>query len=250
MDTMSEKKRRKIESERRVFSTEWTNKYLFIVSKDKILCFVCRETVTVPKEYSLRWHFETKHPILAKLDPNEKKIKAASFVKSLGGEQQFFKKLSTENETATRISFQISREIAAAGKCFTESEFVMKCMLIAVSKLCPERRGKFENASLSRMTVQRRIADISSNLSDQLKQRVSEFCFNSVAMDESTDLKDTAQLLIFIRCVDRNFEITEELAGMLSMTGRTTGKDISSEVIKCVNDKLGFDFTKFGGHLY
>jgi hypothetical protein len=36
MDTMSEKKRRKIESERRVLSTEWTNKYLFIVSKDKI----------------------------------------------------------------------------------------------------------------------------------------------------------------------------------------------------------------------
>jgi hypothetical protein len=27
------------------------------------------------------------------------------------------------------------------------------------------------------------------------------------------------------------------------MTGRTTGKEISSEVIKCVNDNLGFDFT-------
>jgi galactitol-specific phosphotransferase system IIB component len=119
----------------------------------------------------------------------------------------------------------------------------MKYMLIAVSKLCPERRGKFENVSLSRMSVQRRIADISSNLSDQLKQRVSEFCFYSLAMDESTDLKDTAQRIIFIRCVDKNFEITEELAGMLFMTGRRTGKDVSSEVIKCVNDKLGFDFT-------
>jgi hypothetical protein len=37
--------------------------------------------------------------------------------------------------------------------------------------------------------------------------------------------------------------MTEELAGMLSMTGGTTGKEISSEVIKCVNDNLGFDFT-------
>jgi hypothetical protein len=27
------------------------------------------------------------------------------------------------------------------------------------------------------------------------------------------------------------------------MTGRTTGKEISSEVTKCVNDNLGFDFT-------
>jgi hypothetical protein len=27
------------------------------------------------------------------------------------------------------------------------------------------------------------------------------------------------------------------------MTGRTTGKEISSEMIKCVNDNQGFDFT-------
>ncbi|KAH1164856.1 hypothetical protein KIL84_023527 [Mauremys mutica] len=93
------------------------------------------------------------------------------------------------------------------------------------------------------MTVQRRIADISTNLSNQLKQRVSEFCFYSLAMDESTNLKDTAQLLIFIRGIDNNFEITEELVGMCSMTGRTTRKEISSEVIKSMNDKSGLDFT-------
>ncbi|KAG6926376.1 GTF2I repeat domain containing 2 [Chelydra serpentina] len=137
----------------------------------------------------------------------------------------------------------MSKEIAAAGKCFTEGEFLNKCMLIAVSELCPEKREIFEKVSLSRMTVQRRTADISTNLSDQFKQIVSEFCFYSLAMDESTDLKDTAQLLIFIRGIDKNFEITEELAGMCSMTGRTTGKEISSEVIKCMNDKLGLDFT-------
>uniref|UniRef100_A0A674JUH9 SPIN-DOC-like zinc-finger domain-containing protein n=1 Tax=Terrapene triunguis TaxID=2587831 RepID=A0A674JUH9_9SAUR len=243
MATMSEKKKRKIESEHRVFNTEWTNKYLCTVSKDKILCLVCRETLAVPKEYNLRRHFETKHANLAKLNSNEKIIKAASLVKNLSGEQQIFKKVSTENDTVTKVSFQISKEIAAAGKCFTEGEFLKKCMLIAVSELCPEKRGIFENVSLSRMTVQRRIADISTNLSDQLKQRVSEFCFYSLAMDESTDLKDTAQLLIFIRGIDKNFEITEELVGMCSMMGRTTGKDISSEVIKCMNDKLGVDFT-------
>jgi hypothetical protein len=74
-------------------------------------------------------------------------------VKNLGGEQQFFKKLSTENETATQVSFQISREIAAAGKCFTDGESVKKCMLTAVSEICPERKGIFQNVSLSLMTV-------------------------------------------------------------------------------------------------
>jgi hypothetical protein len=30
---------------------------------------------------------------------------------------------------------------------------------------------------------------------------------------------------------------------MLSITGHTTGKETSSEMIMCVNDKLGYDFT-------
>ncbi|CAM4604787.1 unnamed protein product [Lepidochelys kempii] len=176
----------------------------------QILCLVCRETLAVPKEYNLRWHFETKHPNLTKLNPNEKIIKAASLAKNLSGEQQIFKKVSTESDSVRKVSFHISKEIAGAGKYFTGGEFLKKCMLIAVSELCPEKRGIFENVSLSRMTVQRRIADFSTNLSDQLKQRVSEFCFYSLAVDESTDLKDTAQLLIFISGIDKNFVITEE----------------------------------------
>ena len=50
---------------------------------------MCRETVAVPKEYNLRRHLETKHPIIAKLDQNEKSLKTASLMKSLGKEQQF-----------------------------------------------------------------------------------------------------------------------------------------------------------------
>jgi Fe-S cluster biosynthesis and repair protein YggX len=47
MDTMSEKKKRNMESDHRAYNTEWMNKYLFIVSKDKILCLVRREMVIV-----------------------------------------------------------------------------------------------------------------------------------------------------------------------------------------------------------
>ncbi|XP_075455203.1 general transcription factor II-I repeat domain-containing protein 2-like [Ascaphus truei] len=192
--------------------------------------------------YNIRRHFETKHPKVANLDAHEKKIKAANFVKCLDAEQQIFKKVNTESEAATKVSFEISREIAADGKSYTEGDFIKKCMLIAVSGLCPEKRGTFENVSLSRMTVQRRVTDIATNLTDQLKQKASEFRFYSLAMDESTDLKDTAQLLIFIQGINRNFEITEELVGMCSLTGRTTGKEISTEVIKCMNDKLGIGY--------
>jgi hypothetical protein len=61
------------------------------------------------------------------------------------------------------------------------------------------------------MTVQRRIADIFTNLIDQLKQRVSEICVYSVTMDESTDLKDTAQLLIFIKALIKTLKLLKNL---------------------------------------
>ncbi|GBM62887.1 hypothetical protein AVEN_11348-1 [Araneus ventricosus] len=48
-------------------------------------------------------------------------------------------------------------------------------------------------------------------------------------MDESTDINDTAQLILFIRGVDENFEFTEELACMRSLKGTTKECDILSE---------------------
>uniref|UniRef100_A0A4X2KNG3 SPIN-DOC-like zinc-finger domain-containing protein n=1 Tax=Vombatus ursinus TaxID=29139 RepID=A0A4X2KNG3_VOMUR len=238
---MGDKKKRKIESEHRVFNPEWTHRYLFTYTRDKILCLFCQEVLSVPKEYNLRRHFESKHPDLSKLDINEKQIKASKLLKNLSGEQ-FFKNVNSENEAATKVSFQISKEIAAAGKSFTEGDFIKKCLLIAVSGLCPDKKSVFENISLSRMTVQQRVADISNNLNDQLNQKTNEFSYYSLAMEESTDLTDTAQLLIFIRGVDENFEVTEELAGLYSMLGQTTGKEIANQVNKCVTEKLGITF--------
>ena len=53
---MTESNKRKLESEGRVFKSEWTNKYLFTVVNSKILRLVCRNVVSVPK-YNLRRHF-------------------------------------------------------------------------------------------------------------------------------------------------------------------------------------------------
>ena len=50
-----------------------------------------------------------------------------------------------------------------------------KRMLLSVSELCPEKMRMFQNISLSGMTVQRNVADIATNLTDQLKQKAKEF---------------------------------------------------------------------------
>ena len=93
--------------------------------------------VSVPKGYILRRHFETNHPNLAVLDINEKSFKVESLLASLRSEQNFFKLPCNESAIVTRVSFEMSREIAVAGKSFTKGEFIKKCMLRAVSLICP-----------------------------------------------------------------------------------------------------------------
>ena len=49
-------------------------------------------------------------------------------------------------------------------------------------------------------------------------------------MDESNDVRDTAQLLIFVRGINDNFEIIEELLAMQSLKGATRGEDLFLKV--------------------
>ncbi|XP_064081865.1 general transcription factor II-I repeat domain-containing protein 2A-like [Macrobrachium nipponense] len=48
------------------------------------------------------------------------------------------------------------------------------CILLAAQKLSPDVLKKFENISLNRMTVQRRIVDLSGDIVDQLKEKIIE----------------------------------------------------------------------------
>ncbi|PNF32668.1 hypothetical protein B7P43_G13122 [Cryptotermes secundus] len=99
-----------------------------------------------------------------------------------------------------------------------------------IEEMCPEKMDLFNNISLSARTVARRVEDIGSDITNQLINKANDFEWFSLALDESTDITDTAQLLLFIRGVNADFEVTEELASMNSLRGTTTGEDIFKEV--------------------
>ena len=65
----------------------------------------------------------------------------------------------------------------------------------------------------------------------------------SLALDESTDIEDTAQLLVFIREIDENFEITEELLSLEHLKDTTTGQDLFESVENCL-DRSGLPLHK------
>ncbi|KII68576.1 hypothetical protein RF11_12982 [Thelohanellus kitauei] len=74
-------------------------------------------------------------------------------------------------------------------------------MLDVVDQVCLEHRKKFKNISLYRRTIARLIEAINEDLKSQLTRRVPSLQHFSQILDESTDLHDTARLLIF----ERNF---------------------------------------------
>uniref|UniRef100_A0A0L8GE70 SPIN-DOC-like zinc-finger domain-containing protein n=1 Tax=Octopus bimaculoides TaxID=37653 RepID=A0A0L8GE70_OCTBM len=60
---------------------------------------------------------------------------------------------------------------------------------------------------------------------ERRKMKIDELT-HVLALDKNTDQSDTAQLVIFIRGIDINFYITEEMLNMCHMKDTTTGRDI------------------------
>lgn len=101
--------------------------------------------------------------------------------------------------------------IAKEEKPFKNAEFVKKCVLSIAGNTCPDIVDKFKEVLLSARIITRRIEDVDDNLLNQLIQKAKTFQYFSLALDESTDNVNSAQLIVFIREINEKFEITEEI---------------------------------------
>jgi len=81
--------------------------------------------------------------------------------------------------------------------------------------------------------VCRRINDISNEIIVKLCDRIQDFKYFSLDFDESTDISDTAQLVILVRGVNESFQIIEEMLKSISVKGTTKGEDIFHAIENC-----------------
>jgi hypothetical protein len=95
-------------------------------------------------------------------------------------------------------------------------------------ELFPEKKRCVKDVSLYVSTVTRRTDDFTLSWSKNECQSLTKF---SLALDESTDTCGTAQLLIFVRGIGVEFEITEELAGLQSKKGNHEWGGYFSETV-------------------
>ncbi|XP_015437082.1 PREDICTED: uncharacterized protein LOC107192369, partial [Dufourea novaeangliae] len=152
----------------------------------------------VAKEYNLKRHYDTNHKTnydqyVAKL----REDKLSELKSILQKQQSVFTKCVEDNTAAVKVSYILSHLIASRSKSFTEGEFITS-----------------------------RIDEIAENLRNQHNSTISTFQAYSIAIDESTDIRNIAQLAVFIRGCDVNLKISEELLEIIPMHNTTTGADI------------------------
>ncbi|XP_037779397.1 general transcription factor II-I repeat domain-containing protein 2-like [Penaeus monodon] len=195
------------------------------------------QAVAVFKEYNLRRHYESRHK--DKYDSLQGQIRADKLSKLKSGllaQQNTFVRQAQLNQSSVRASFRVAQLTASSSKPFTDGEFDKKCMNAVAEEVCPEKKDVFNAVSLSASTITRRIEEIRGNVYAQLQQKTKEFEFFSLALNESTDVQDTAQLLILTRGVSANFEMREELAALQSLKGTKTGEDIFGKVYQTMEE--------------
>ena len=131
-------------------------------------------------------------------------------------------------------------------KPYSEDNFVKKCLSDVAEEMCPKMVQEFEKISLSRWTIARHIDEPAGNICNTLEDKVKNFVSWSFAIDESTDVKEAAQLVIFIKGVNKELNKTEEFLSLQCMKDNTIGANIFSEVLNAF-DKFGLDLSTLCG---
>lgn len=154
-----------------------------------------------------------------------------------------FTRPKQENESAVQASYVLAEMIAKHSKPFVEGEFLKDCLVKAAEIDCPGSVKAFQSISLSRNTVAERVTELAGNISDQIKTKSDTFTAFSIACDESTDVCGLAQLAVFLRAVDNEINVYEELLELVPLHDTTTGEDIFNAVYKLLQ-KYNLDMSK------
>ena len=217
------------------FHNEWEELYFFTMSKGKCLCLICRVTVALPKKGNLQRHFLTLHKNYENdypVNTEFRKQKLKELKNQLTTQQLFLKKPIHQSKMATEASYAIAYVMAKHKKPYRDGEIFKEAFLEGSERLFSNFKNKSEilnaikDLQLSRRTVTRRIEDINKNVTRQLEDDIQSCRFFSLQFDESTDIVDTAELIVFIRMIFSDFSIKEEFLTILPIKGKTRGADM------------------------
>uniref|UniRef100_H2YQ88 DUF4371 domain-containing protein n=1 Tax=Ciona savignyi TaxID=51511 RepID=H2YQ88_CIOSA len=226
---------KKLKLDVRSFQESWTLDFGFVSRDDRAVCALCCQNV-VCRTSSLKRHFETKHEKSFK-DDAEKKESLKKAVSRYQKQSSIFKKAIQSSNRTTESSYKIAEGIAKHGKSFTDGVFVKEAFLGCAEVLFGDLPNKstiisrIKDLPVSARTVERRITDMATDITEQQSAALKAAEVFSVALDESVDINDSPRLAVVARYCS-NGEIHEELCCLKSMNGSTKGEDVLNTFIK------------------
>jgi len=142
-------------------------------------------------------------------------------------------------ESMVKTSYEICYLLARKNKPFSDGEIVKEALSIFAQN-CNNKnvKTKADNISLSRNTVARRVEDMSIDINSQITETIAKCKYFSLALDETCDLTSMSQLAIFVRCIDEDFNIFQDLLELCQLETTSNGMDIFMKVKECVEKKV------------
>ena len=198
-------------------------------NEPKPQCVICSEKLSnhSMKPSLLQRHFNTKH-LLFKDKPIEffkrKKMEMQQSKNSL-------KSFTAVSSQALEASYLVTLQIAQTGKAHTigENLILPAAKDIVGCLLGPQAAKKLDVVPLSDNTVSRRIHDLASEVKKILIQRIQQSRFFAIQLDESTDVTNFAQLMMYVR-YEYEQAVEEEFLFCESLPSRTTANEIFKKV--------------------
>lgn len=238
----------------RKFHAEWENQFFVCEYKNNAICLICRHDFTDFRKYVFERHFKNKHSVIDANYPLSSKKRADEISRlknELSNEQKVVKKFTDANELLARASYEIAFEIAKRGKPYSDGDFHKQLMQSSIETICENWDAKQKTTLLNEVkkiphscpTISRRVIEIGSDLEANLKRDLEQCVAFSIALDETTDIKDDAQLLFWVRYfIDDRIE--EDILALVALREHTTAQDIFDAFETMAIDRFNLNLKK------
>lgn len=233
----------KLKAQSSPFRVQWELEFLVSLNENNIAqCIICEQEFKIVRKFNLSRHYTRFHEIKyvnstknEKLElfknykerlktknkiPIENKIEAPSTSSSLNN-------IDNNSRQSLKASYAVALELAKSKKSFSDGKLVKKCAQQIAEAFNDQKMIRNVNSvPLSRQTITRRCRDLNEYVRIRLRHLMENCSYFSLCLDESTDITDMSQLLIFVRVVQNDFSVNEEVISISAMTGTTKGVDV------------------------
>lgn len=226
-------------------------------------CVLCDKKI-VKKTFNVKRHFEQFHSDFASKLPEDIQARKNIFDGKMRDKSKQSSSLASSlkaSELSTLASCQVAelilkyffntfgynKEIISlrSQKPFAEGDFIKECLLQSMETILKNRKEKvailsdIKDIPLSRMTITRRAELIANCIRQNMRNILKKNCEISLCLDESTDICDMSQLIIWIRICHlegQTFDIIEEILDLQPLTDTTTAQDIFTALKKTLSN--------------